>query len=296
MRKKPDFSAFEIPEQQRRRGSFIIRIALKQAVLRQHPAAMRAAARMLLVLPVFQAAVLVGVLNAEPWLLLLSAEGLLIAWLAASQLKRPSPENRLIGLGLGSVNLLAMAMIGAFIGAPVLWITSVAALVPFGWLLLRRTRRRTIFVAWSGFALPLLLLACFAGFTRLALEQSRGGESQDRVSLLEAAWHGLQLRGGNGAERALLRLRQAQAAFDTGDFQAAFELANDGLQNQRGVMRAIPDSPLGHALVDSLIALKAQAHYNRHWGKSAEIYMAINDQPLGDELASHPAARIRWGW
>jgi hypothetical protein len=40
MRKKIDFSSFELPDAQRRRGSFVIRIALKEVILKQHPAAM----------------------------------------------------------------------------------------------------------------------------------------------------------------------------------------------------------------------------------------------------------------
>jgi hypothetical protein len=297
MRKKPDFSSFELPDTQRRQGSFIIRIALKEVILKQHPAAMKAAGRLLLVLPFVQAALLVGILDAEPWMLLLSAEGLLIAWLAASQLKRPSPENRLIGFGVGVVNMGAVSAIGAFLDVPILWITGLLALLPFCWLLLRPTRPRTIAASWTVFAIPLLVLLAFTAYARAALERSNTETSpQARLMQLGAAWHGLLLRGGNGTERALLRLRQAQAAFEAGYYDAAFRYADDGVRNNRGGMRGIPDSPLGELLVDSLLGYKAQSFYNQRWDKDGPAQAPIREESLSDELLHHPSARVRWGW
>ncbi len=297
MRKKPDLSSFELPDAQRRRGSFIIRIALKEVILRQHPAAMKAAGRLLLVLPFVQAALLVGILDAEPWMLLLSAEGLLIAWLAASQLKRPSPENRLIGFGVGVVNVGAVSAVGAFLSVPVLWITGLLALAPFCWLLLRPTRQRTVAISWAAFVIPLLVLLVFAGYTRAALERSHSETNpQARLMQLSAAWHGLLLRGGNGTERALLRLRQAQAAFEAGYYEAAFHFADDGLRYDHGGMRGIPDSPLGGLLVDSLLGYKAQAFYNQRWEKEAPAQAPIQQEAISAELLHHPAASVRWGW
>jgi hypothetical protein len=297
MRKKIDFSSFELPDAQRRRGSFVIRIALKEVILKQHPAAMKAAGRLLLVLPFVQGALLVGILDAEPWMLFLCAEGLLIAWLAASQLKRPSPENRLIGFGVGVVNVGAVSAVGAFLGVPILWITGLLALLPFCWLLLRPTRRRTIAASWTMFAIPLLVLLVFAGYTRAALERSHTETNpQARLMQLGAAWHGLRLRGGNGTERALLRLRQAQSAFEAGYYDAAFHYADDGVRNDHGGMRGIPDSPLGGLLVDSLLGYKAQAFYNQRWEKEGPVQAPIRDESISDELLLHPSARVRWGW
>lgn len=281
----------------KRRGSFIVREALKARALRQHPRALKAAAYILLLLPVAQAGILVGVLNAEPWLLLLCAEGMLIALLAHSQLKSPTIENRLIGFGIGVLNIVALSVVGAFLGAPVLWITGIIALLPFSWLLLKPTGRHTLRFAWAAMLLPLVLLAGIAGFMRFSVEQSRSEEDPDaRLRYLNAAWDGLHLRGYNGTERALLRLRQAQAAFEAGSYELAFHLAHDGIQDKHGEYRPIPVGMFGDGLLDSLIRLKAQAYYNARWGKSAAIGTQIGTEPLREDWLKHPDARVLWGW
>jgi hypothetical protein len=296
-RGRANLSRVVIPEGQRRRGSYIIRLALERVTLKQNPAALKAAARMLLLLPLAQGAILVGILNGEPWMLLLCAEGLLMAWLAASQLLRPTAESRLIGYGVGVLNVGGVALVGAFLGAPVLWLTGVLALLPFSWLVLRPTRARTIRNAWLMFIVPLLVLATFAGYTRVALERSPAEQDPTvRLSRLNAAWHGMQLRGYNGTERALLRLRQAQAAFESGDYEQAFHLADDGLQDERHVLRPLAKTPLGEELINSLIKLKAQAYYNRAWNKNDNIATSIRREPLEEEMLVQQAARVRWGW
>lgn len=295
--KKPDLASYAAPEGLNRRGSFIVREALKTKRLRQHPRAMKAAARMLLLLPFVQAGILVGILNAEPWLLLLCAEGLLIAWLAYTQLSRPTPENRLIGFGIGVLNVVALSVVGAFLGAPVLWITCMIAVVPFSMLLLKPTGRHTLRIAWAMLLLPLVLLAGVAGFMRLSLENSRNEQDpRARLRYLNAAWDGMRLRGYNGTERALLRLRQAQAAFEAGEYEVAFFLANDAMQNERGEIRPIPVGGFGDGLLDSILRLKAQAYYNARWRKDTPIGTQIGNQPLSDDLLKDPASRVLWGW
>ncbi len=294
---KPTFDSYELPESKRRRGSFVVRLALQTAVLRQHPAALKAALRMLLLLPLFQAAILVGILHAERWLLFLCAEGLLIAWLAASQLSRPNPESRLIGYGIGVLNIGALAAVGAFLGVPVLWLTGALALIPFTWLVLVPTRAHTVKAGWAGFFLPLVLLATFAGYGRLALEESRTEvDPAARSGQLDAAWDAMLLRGFNDTERALLRLRQGQAAFAIGEYERAFWFANDGMQDDEGVLRPIPRSSIGQELLESLIMLKAQAFYNQRWDKSDHARTPIEAQALPPELLAHEHAKVKWGW
>ncbi|MBK8207969.1 MAG: hypothetical protein IPK87_14425 [Planctomycetes bacterium] len=294
---KPAFDSYELPESKRRRGSFVVRLALQTAVLRQHPAALKSASRILLLLPFVQAAILVGILDAERWLLFLCAEGLLIAWLASSQLSRPNPESRLIGYGIGVLNVGALAAVGAFLGVPVLWLTGALALLPFSWLVLVPTRARTVKAGWAAFVLPLLLLATFAGYGRLALEKSRTeGDPAARSGQLDAAWDAMRLRGFNDTERALLRLRQGQTAFATGDYDRAFWFANDGMQNDEGVLRPIPRSSIGQELLESLIMLKAQAYYNRRWDKADDARTPIEPEALPPELLAHEHAKVKWGW
>lgn len=290
-------SSYNLPPEQRRRGSFVVRMVLRRVSLRQHPAALKAAARLLMLLPLVQGAILVGILNAELWLLLLCAEGLLIAWLASSQLSRPTPESRLIGYGIGVLNIGAVAAVGAFLGVPLLWITGVVAMLPFSWLVLRPTGPHTVKAGWAMFALPMFILAAFAGFGRLSLEQSKSEEDPaSRASQLAAAFDALRLRGGNPTERALLRLRQAQAAYQAGDYERAFELANDGMQYPGGELRGIPKSPVGQDLIESLIRLKAQSFYNARWDKTGEMSTLIPQGRLEDEDLAHHNARVRWGW
>ncbi|MBX3460539.1 MAG: hypothetical protein KF696_11345 [Planctomycetes bacterium] len=297
MQKAPALSSYTLPDEQRRRGSFVVRMMLRRVSLRQHPAALKAAARVLLVLPLLQGALLVGVLNAEYWLLLLCAEGLLIALLASSQLSRPTAESRLIGYGIGVLNIGAVAAVGAFLGVPLLWITGMIAMLPFSWLVLRPTGANTIKAGWAMFALPMLLLAAFAGFGRLSLEQSRTEQDPAaRASQLHAAFDGMRLRGFNATERALLRLRQAQAAYQAGDYERAFEFASDGMQYPSGELRGIPKSPIGQDLLESLIRIKAQAFYNARWGKTGEMSTLIPQGQLSHEELSHEHARVRWGW
>jgi hypothetical protein len=295
--KKPDLASYSVPEGMKRRGSFVVREALKIERLRQHPRALKNAAYILLLLPFIQSAILVGILNAEPWLLLLSAEGLLIAWLAYTQLKRATPENRLIGYGIGVLNIVALSVVGAFLGAPVLWITGIFALLPFTWLLFKPTGRRTLAASWAAFLLPLVVLAGVAGFMRQALEQSR--HEQDpvaRLRHLNAAWDGLQLRGYNGTERALLRLRQAQAAFDAGHYELAFYFAHDGVQDRRGETRPIPVGLFGEELLESLMRVKAQAYYNARWGKDESIATRIQSEAIRDDWLKDRSVRVLWGW
>jgi hypothetical protein len=280
-----------------RRGSFIVRIVLRRIPLLQDPRALKAAARMVLVLPLIQSLLLVGILDAELWMLLLGLEGLMIAWLAASQLGRANPESRLIGFGLAVLNVGLLAAAGLFLGSHVYWATGVIALLPIGVLVFRTTRPRTVLLAWLGYALPLLLLLLFAVAGRAALIKSETEQdAAARSGQLQLAWYAMRLRGANGAERALLRLRQAQAAFEAQDYAAAYQFADDGLFDRYRELRAIPASLIGEGLIESLIRLKAQAYYNQRWEKQGEIPTPISPEPLQPELLSDPQAPVRWGW
>ena len=269
----------------------------RQGELRQSRPALNTAARMTLLLPVLQGALQVGVLHAETWLLLLSLEGLLISWLAAQQFIRPSAENRLAGLLVGCVNALALAACGLFLGSHLFWITGLFWFFPVLVLVVRPTVRTTLRRAWLGFLLPFLLAFAAAGVARAGMELSRTeADPARRALLLDAAWAGLQVRGSNGTERALLRLRQAQARFALREYEAACRLADDGLFQRDRLLRAVPVSSIGSDVVESLLRLKAQAFYNHAWDKDAEIYTPIRDDALAPESLADPDARVRWGW
>ena len=64
-KKKLDLNSLDIPDEKKRRGSFIVRLAMSRVTLRQHRDALKAAARMVLVLPVIQVALLVCVFSAS---------------------------------------------------------------------------------------------------------------------------------------------------------------------------------------------------------------------------------------
>jgi hypothetical protein len=280
-----------------RRGSFVIREALRRATLRQHPAALKAAARMMLALPLVQGFILVALFLSEPWLLLVAAEGLLIALLAASQLKRPTPENRLIGYGVALANLLAVGGAGLFLSAYALTFTSLAALFPVTLLVFAPTGRRTLAGGWVCYAMPLLVIAVLAGFSRAQLSAAATElDAPARMKQLAWAWAGLQVRGGNGTERALLRLRQAQAAMAAGDWERAFGWAHDGVFRPEGDLRRIPESAIGADLLESLLRVKAQAHYNRRWQRAEIIQTRIGAEPVDAELLREVRAAVRWGW
>lgn len=281
----------------RPRGSFIVRQLLKRVVLRQNPAALKAAGRMALLLPIVQAALQVLVLKAEPWQGLLALEGLLIGWLAASQLSRPDPENRWLGLGVALFNIAILCAAGVYIGGHMFWITGLATALPIAWLVIFPTYRWSVPVAWAAMAGPILALALVAGAARLALEQSVAEQDPAaRLALLDRAFMGLRLRGDNGAERALMRVRQAQAAQAAGEYERAWRYADDGLFDQGRNFRAIPESYFARDLIDSLLSLKAANYYNAQWDQTDELRTRIKADPLDEETRNEPASPIRWGW
>ena len=296
-KKKHDLATFELPDARKRRGSFVVRLALRRIILRQHRDALKAAARMVLVLPALQAGLLVGVLKGEAWMMLLGLEGLLIAWLAAGQLSRPTPESKLIGFGIALLNAVLLSAVGLFLGSHLFWVTGVLAMLPVTALVVSATGARTVKLAWLAFGAPLLLVVLASGAGRVAIELSKSERDPvQRGRELQVAWYALQFRGGTGTERALLRLRQAQAAFEAGDFKAAWEFADDGLYDDRRLLRAIPASLIGSDLVESLLRLKAQAFYNHAWGKQGEIYQPITPEPLDEATATDPTVKLKWGW
>jgi hypothetical protein len=279
-----------------RRGWFISRVLLQPASLRQHRRALAAAAHMVLLLPLIQAALLVLVLKAEPWQALLGAEGLVISWLAASQFRRVSVEGKLAGYGIAMLNAVALGVAGVALGGHVLWLSGAATMAAVTWLAFAETGAHTVRNAWLALAVLLLPMVLFCAASRWALEASASTEDPaSRGRLLSLAWAGYHLRGGNGSERALLRLRQAQAAFEQGEYAEAFQLAHDGAFDERGNSR-VPASAIGEGLLDSLLRLKAQSLYNMAWNKSEPIQTLIRREPLGEELLDAPDARVRWGW
>ena len=296
-KKKLDLNSLELPDSKKRRGSFIVKLALARVTLHQHRDALKAASRMVLVLPVLQVALLVGVLNAELWLLLLGIEGGLIAWLASSQLVRPNPESKLMGFGIAVLNTALLSLTGVFLGSQVFWVTGVLGLLPVIFLLFRATGKHTIKLAWLMFIGPLLLIFSFATAGRVAIRMSETETDPARRNVqLEVAWYALLLRGGNGTERALLRLRQAQTAFANGEYRAAYEFADDGLYSNDRRLRAIPESLIGSQLLDTLMRVKAQSFYNSRWNKDGNIYVQIKPEPLDEESLTDPTTSVRWGW
>ena len=297
VKKKLDLKSLELPDEKKRRGSFVVRLALRRVKLRQNPAALKAASRMVLLLPLVQAGLLVGVLNQELWMLLLGLEGFLIAWLAAGQLSRPHPESKLMGYGIALLNTVLLATVGLFLGSHVFWIVGAIGLLPITVLVFRVTGAKTVRRAWIGYVVPLLVLTlvCIAG--RVALMHSVSvEEAESRRMHLDVAWIAFQIRGGSGTERALLRLRQSQAAFESGDYEAAYRYADDGVYDGERFLRPIPVSEIGQDLLDSLLRMKAQAFYNQRWDKQGDIAMPIASDALPDEVLTEKSVQVRWGW
>lgn len=297
MAKKPKLNSYEIPEGKRRRGSFIVRLAIRRVSLHQHRDALKSASRMVLALPVIQGILLVGIFNAEYWMLLLGLEGLVIAWLAASQLSRPNPESKLIGFGVALMNALVLGAVGIFLSSHIYWVTGIIGMIPVVWLVFAATGKRTVRLAWVLFVVPLLALLMAAGVARYDLELSKTEtDPAKRATELQVVWLAFQVRGGNGSERALLRLRQAQTAFELERYDEAFEYANDGVFMRGSYMRGIPQSVIGQDLLDSLLRLKAQSYYNNRWQKNERIDMIIGPEPLDPETLSEESVNVRWAW
>jgi len=294
---KLDLSTLSIPDEKKRRGSFVVRQALRRVVLHQHRSALKAAAYMLLLLPIFQGVMLVGILNSEPWMLLLCLEGALIALLAASQLSRPTPENRAIGYGIALLNVAALSLLGLFLGAHILWVTSLALLVPVSVLVLLPTRSWTLRVSWALMLVPMFLLLLATGAGRVSFEMSKSEtDPARRLQLLQVAWVAGHSRGLNDSERALLRMRMAQAAFESGEYERAFRLADDGAFSPVRALRPIPQSPIGEHLLDGLLLLKAQAYYNWRWDDNREVTLRLGSDPIEPETLAHENIKARWAW
>lgn len=285
-----------LPERLQGQGSFLVRVALQRVALRQEPAALRAAGHMALALPLVQVALLVGVLDAEPWQALLGAEGLVIFLLAAGQFKRANVEGKLAGFAITFLNVAALGVAGLTLGGSLLWITGVAALLPIGLLVFAPTRKHTRRNAWAAFAVAMLAIAAFCGYGRYALAASSNEDDPAaRAQSLQIAWVAWHVRGGNGTERALLRLRLAQAAFDAGDYQTAFELADDGAFDAERQSR-VPASAIADDLLSTLMRTKAQAYYNLTWGKTEPIRTRIGHAPMPPDILRDAGVRARWAW
>lgn len=294
---KLDLNSLELPAEKKRRGSFIVRLALARVTLHQHRDALKAASRMVMVLPVIQVALLVGVLNGELWLMLLGLEGGLIAWLASTQISRPTPESKVIGFGIALLNTALLSVTGIFLGSQVFWVTGLLGIAPVIYLLFTNTGKHTLKIAWLMFAGPLVLLTAFSAVGRVALVMSETEtDPVKRAADLQLAWYAMQLRGANGTERALMRLRQAQTAFAAGEYARAYELADDGIYTGDRRLRAIPASLIGSDLLDSLMRVKAQSYYNQRWDKDGNIYLPIKPDPLDEESLTDPTTSVRWGW
>jgi hypothetical protein len=293
---KADLSKYTIPDEKKRRGSFVVRQALRRVTLRQHRSALLAAAHILLLLPIIQGVLLVGVLNAELWMLLLCVEGLLISLLAAWQLKRPVPENRAIGYGVALLNIFALSLLGLFLGAHVLWVTGLLALFPISWLVLAPTGKYTVRAVWGLTLGVSLILLLFSAAGRFGLEHSKQAEPEARLTGLRVAWTAGHLRGMNDTERALMRLRMAQAALHIGDYQQAFDYADDGAFTATRSLRPIPEGPIGEHLLDGLLRVKAQAYYNLRWDEQHGVTLRVGEGPLDKETLRHPEVEVRWGW
>lgn len=279
-----------------RRGSFIVRMALARVRIEQTPQALAMAGRLALVLPVLQALLLVAVLNSQLWQGLLGLEGLVVGALASAQLRRGSAEGKLVGYGIALLNAAALGAIGLALGGHLFWLTGLAVMLPMTWLVFARTSTGTVRNALIAAALPLVLIAGVCGYARYGLAASATNTDPASRSLqLGAAWLGWHLRGGTGTERALLRLRQSQAAFAAGDFAAAYKFAHDGAYDDHGNSR-VPATAIGADLLDSLIRVKAQAFYNQAWNKQGGLWVPVADDPLPPEILDEASVKVKWGW
>ncbi len=275
-------------------GWINVRALLRGQQLRQSPLALKAAGRMVLMLPVLQVALLVGLLNAEPWLALLGLQGLLLGALAHNQFARQDAQYRFVGLGLTLVNMLALAMIGLFVGSHVFWISALVALIPILALVLLPTKPQSVKLAWAAYLLAFAILLGLCGAARFCIETAANDEPAARRLKLSVAWMAYAARGGNGTERALLRLRMAQAAFADEAYEAAFEYADDGLRYEDGRWRDLPASPLAEPLFQSQLNVKAQAFYNAAWNKNDPSKTQIKPEPLDTSTLSE--CRVKWGF
>lgn len=274
-----------------------VREILRGPRTRQTPQALKAAGRMALTLPLTQALLAVAVLNAEYWQALLGLEGLLIGALAANQLAQRDMQYRLLGLGIAWVNGIALSIIGLFLGSHLFWVTGLCGLAPITWLVLSPTTKRSVILAWAAYALVMALMFGAAGFARYCAETApHESDLAARRFKLEVAWGAWTLRGGNSTERAMLRLRMAQTAFEAGDWESAFDWADDGLAYPDRRSRAIAESPLAEHVLRSLLLVKSVAYYNRTWGRSEPVETPVKTTPLDDETRNHPKVRLRWGY
>lgn len=279
-----------------RRGSFVVRMALARVRVQQSPQALAMAGRMALALPVVQALLLVAVLNAPLWQGLLGLEGLVVGALASAQLKRGSADGKLVGYGIALLNAAALGAIGLALEGHLFWLTGMVVMLPMTWLVFSATAPGSVRKAVIAAALPLLLLAGACGFARWGIEASETQtDPEARLSQLDAAWLGLRLRGGTGTERALLRLRQSQAAFAAGQYTRAFVFAHDGAYDDHGNSR-VPATAIGADLLDSLIRVKAQAFYNAAWDKQGDLWVPMGADPLPPELLDEASVKVKWGW
>jgi hypothetical protein len=271
-----------------------VRALLRGPQLRQSPQALKAASRMVLILPVLQTILLVGVLNSELWLGLLGLEGLLMGALASSQLSQRDAQYRLVGLGMAFVNTLALAGFGLFVNSHAFWISGLMGFLPAMALALMPTGPRTVKTAWAAYIFAFALLFGGAGFARYCVETAGSNEVAARRLKLEFAWAALVVRGSNGTERALLRLRMAQAAFANGEYESAFEYADDGLRYKDGRWRDLPASALAEPLFQSQLNVKAQAFYNATWEKKDAYKSIIKDDPI--DASTLGECRVKWGF
>lgn len=263
----------------------------------QSPSALKSAGLILLLTPIIQAVIEVGILNAPRWMALLAAEGSVVALLARSQLARFELESKVIGLGIGTLNLLALAVFGFLLDSQIYWITGVVAAGVTVWLSVRPTRKHTVKLVWLAFIVPCLLIAALSGYARMQLHNAQTETDPDaKVRQLEIAWVGFALRGGNGAERALLRYRMAEANFDAGNYEMAMDLAHDGALKPSGRLREIPKSIIGSSTLENLLSLKAASYYNHRWSSHKKWSGTIGRQPIADDLRNEQTAEIRWGW
>lgn len=271
-----------------------VRALLRGPQLRQSPQALKAAGRMVLVLPILQTLFLVGVLNSELWLALLGLEGVLLGALAGSQLSQRDAQYRLLGLGIAFVNTLALAGFGLFVGSHAFWISGIMGFLPAMALTLLPTGPRTVKAAWACYMLAFALLFAGGGFARYCMETAGSDDVAARGLKLEFAWAGFVVRGGNGTERALLRLRMAQAAFADKEYEKAFGYADDGLRFKDGRWRDLPASPLAEPLFQGQLSVKAQSFYNATWKKDDPWRATLKTEPLDASTLSE--CRVKWGF
>ncbi len=235
--------------------------------------------------------------------ILILGEPLLLATLAAWDLRNRRDSSRRFGLAIGILNALFGIGYGAALQNSLVAFASALSGIAFAVLLAGRIGdRRSGLVATSILLLGNLLMFVVLMFGKTwvynAAELARSGQYPEASILMDRVAPILTLRGGSNAERALILTRRVEFHLRAGNPQRAFELAPTLRQQVSRVGLAFAGER-GHSDQQSLpFALR--------W-RAMPILEALAytgtafREPLPDGLLdplhgalSHPADRLSW--